>query len=102
MDYKSAAIEGAIAGALASLVLGSGRASLSKAAYFGVYGAGVSVVATFALIKTGHALARLKSAGPGGFLTGEDLRSGYYVGRSPPPGGDYSFTRRPGYNGKDY
>lgn len=25
----------------------------------------------------------------------------YHVG-APPPGGDYSFTRRPGYNGKDY
>lgn len=25
----------------------------------------------------------------------------WYVG-APPPGGDYSFTRRPGYNGKDY
>jgi len=27
--------------------------------------------------------------------------AGYHVG-APPPGGDYSFTRRPGYNGKDY
>lgn len=27
--------------------------------------------------------------------------AGYAVG-APPPGGDYSFTRRPGYNGKDY
>jgi hypothetical protein len=25
----------------------------------------------------------------------------HHVG-APPPGGDYSFTRRPGYNGKDY
>jgi hypothetical protein len=26
----------------------------------------------------------------------------YHVGAPTPPGGDYSFTRRPGYNGKDY
>lgn len=27
---------------------------------------------------------------------------GHHVGAPTPPGGDYSFTRRPGYNGKDY
>jgi len=32
---------------------------------------------------------------------GVDARTGHYVG-APPPGGDYSFTRRPGYQGKDY
>lgn len=26
----------------------------------------------------------------------------HYVGAPTPPGGDYSFTRRPGYNRKDY
>lgn len=67
MDYKSAAVEGAVAGALVSLFLGRGRASLSKAAHFGIYGAGAAAVATFALLKTGR-----KLAGPGGFLTGED------------------------------
>src|SRR5208337_1279399 len=31
-----------------------------------------------------------------------DVRAGHYVGGAVPPGGDYSFTRRPGFNGKDY
>jgi hypothetical protein len=39
------------------------------------------------------------------YHAGEDVRgtmTGHYVGGAVPPGGDYSFTRRPGYQGKDY
>ena len=28
--------------------------------------------------------------------------SSHFVGRGTPPGGDYSFTRRPGFNSKEY
>lgn len=28
--------------------------------------------------------------------------SSHYVGAPTPPGGDYSFTRRPGFNSKEY
>ncbi len=31
-----------------------------------------------------------------------ETMAGHYVGGAVPPGSDYSFTRRPGFNGKDY
>src|ERR1700675_4853492 len=63
MDYKSIALQGAAAGALASLFFGRGGKSFGKAAKFGAMGAGAAMVGAFVLLD--------KVRGPGLLAAGD-------------------------------
>ncbi len=122
-NYFAGALQGAIYGWVYGFLMN--KPAKDNRLKYGAYGAGIMMLTQFAghalLKKTDvwahQSLPRTRVPAPptpvvtSGYFAGAPrplyhagaapLPSRYHVG-APPPDRDYSFTRRPGFNGKDY
>jgi hypothetical protein len=118
-DYFSGALHGAVYGWVYGFL--ANKPARGNRLKYGAYGAGIMVLAQFASHKLLgkmdtwahqhplHPAPRTPVVTSGYFAglprplyhAGAALLPSHYVG-APPAGGDYSFTRRPGFNSKEY
>lgn len=112
-SYVAGAVQGAMLGWIYGFLMN--KPARGNRLKYGAYGAGAYMLVQFAshklLGKTdawAHEYASHKLVGvPRSPVVTSGLFAGaprplYHAVGAPPPGGDYSFTRRPGFNGKDY